>query len=320
MGEPSYRSPPTHLEASNQLYAMHPLFSVGSASEDHQFGIFEPDHRDHVQLEDGITTVLSSTQLEPQLNLACNRQSDWEPSVPPNLAVRNSRQTKYSEVSVLLICWEEERGSSIETELVKLRNVFDQDFSFSTRAYYIPSKNSLLSLSGEVVAFLGEDDPEQLKIIYYGGHGELAKGRQSLWKSSKPEGRDGKFPSILWNGIQNMFETANSDILVLLGCCSFITSTPDDQRRGITEYLMAYGFNDTPRTPNYFSHALITELGKLAKRPSSFSVAELHTLIFANVQERMFEQATPLEAPMHIFLPGYSNSSFGICLASMRDP
>jgi hypothetical protein len=132
------------------------------------------------------------------------------------------------------------------------------------------------------------------------------------------EGIEGKHPSISWNAIQNMFETANSDILVLLGCRSFITRTPDDQRRGCTEYLMAYGFNYNPHTSSYFSRALITELNKLATRQTSFSVAELHALIFANVQDHMLDQATPLEPPMHIFLPGDSNSSSSIHLANIR--
>jgi hypothetical protein len=316
-----------------------PFPGVGSASEGRRYENFLLDQPDHDSLD-----AVRSTSLRPQLDPTNKRQRDLEPSVPPNLSFRNTRQTKYSDVSVLLICWEWEKGSHIEAKLEILKNVFEQRFSFLTRKCYIPNKNGILSLIGEVVAFLGEDDPEQLKIVYYGGGGELAKGHQSLWMrcvrfptklviytldrlqsrlkltlhSSVAEGIEGKHPSISSNPIQNMLETANSDILVLLRCRSLITRTPDDQRRGCTEYLIAYGFNYNLYTSSYFSRALITELYKLAARHTSFSVAELHALIFTNVQDHTLDQVTPLQPPVHVFLPGDSNSSSSIHLANIR--
>jgi hypothetical protein len=161
---------------STPLPPLPPFPGVGSASEGRRYENFLLDQPDHDRLG-----AVRSISLKPQSDPANKRQRDLEPSVPPNLNFRNTRQTKYSDVSVLLICWEWEKGSQIEAELEMLRDVFEQRFSFSTRKCYIPNKNSLLSLIGEVVAFLGEDDPEQLKIVYYGGHGELAKGHQSLW-------------------------------------------------------------------------------------------------------------------------------------------
>jgi hypothetical protein len=62
-----------------------------------------------------------------------------------------------------------------------LRKLFEEKFNFTTRSYQIPSQKSASSLQLEVAKFVNDNDsPDNLVIVYYGGHGVVGEDTQEL--------------------------------------------------------------------------------------------------------------------------------------------
>ncbi len=77
----------------------------------------------------------------------------------------------YAHVGVLLLTWEAD-DLQCNTEVVLLRELFEEKFHFETQTFQIPSKKCSTALMAKVAAFCMEyDSPDCLTIIYYGGHG-----------------------------------------------------------------------------------------------------------------------------------------------------
>jgi hypothetical protein len=95
-------------------------------------------------------------------------------------AFPNSDYSRYSDVQVLLIQWDEDE-LQVEDELNELRRVFNL-YGFTTNKFRIPTSNSHRKLNQKVLSFVEEHENEDtLLIIYYGGHGVINKARQSTW-------------------------------------------------------------------------------------------------------------------------------------------
>jgi hypothetical protein len=96
----------------------------------------------------------------------------------------NDMKSRYTKVHVLLLCWEDgDPKLPVFRELMKLENIFREDYNFETEVWKIPSEKSHRDLSIKILEVVGlEDDSRDcLKIVYYGGHGLLALNRQLLW-------------------------------------------------------------------------------------------------------------------------------------------
>lgn len=96
-------------------------------------------------------------------------------------AFPNSAYSRYSEVHVLLIRWEEDE-LEVEHEMEDLLKVFKDMYGFSTERFLIPTQNSHRKLNHKALSFVEEHEKEDmLLIVYYGGHGVINKSRQSTW-------------------------------------------------------------------------------------------------------------------------------------------
>jgi hypothetical protein len=91
----------------------------------------------------------------------------------------------------------------------------------------------------------------------------------------------------MWSGIQRSLEMANSDVLILLDCCSSGVAN-DSEGSGITELISACPYDTKANgVGDYsFTKALITELRILSSKPC-FSVGELYNLIYTRMQSYM---------------------------------
>jgi hypothetical protein len=95
------------------------------------------------------------------------------------------QQSRYLQVSVLLLCWENEDPKlPVFGELCDLSNTFHHSYQYDVETWLIPSENPCRKLSRKVLDFidLGEDGKDHLKIVYYGGHGRLERDKK-LWFS-----------------------------------------------------------------------------------------------------------------------------------------
>ena len=101
-----------------------------------------------------------------------------------NSAFPNNKRMRYASVYVLLICWDDEDPKlPVSTEIEDLHHVFEEAYHFDVEFWRIPSEGSHKKLNRKVLDFveLGDDSRDDLKIVYYGGHGMLAHNRQSFW-------------------------------------------------------------------------------------------------------------------------------------------
>ncbi|RGP80476.1 hypothetical protein FLONG3_1404 [Fusarium longipes] len=196
-------------------------------------------------------------------------------------AFPNSAYSRYSDVQVLLIRWEEDE-LQVEDELNELKRVFDL-YGFITDRFLIPTSNSHRKLNQKVLSFVEEHEHEDtLLIIYYGGHGSINKARQSTWccKSDK------SYAAVEWSAIQTLFETAKCDVLLLLDCCAAASAAPLTER---TTYMMetiaACGFEAWTSLPGAqsFTHTLIEVLKEWASQ-LPFSAAMLHSEILTRLK------------------------------------
>lgn len=118
---------------------------------------------------------------------------------------------------------------------------------------------------------------------------------------SKPS--DPSYRTVKWNGIQHALEEAESDVLLLLDCCSSGTANTD-VGHGVTELIAAAGFNGTanPVGANSFTEALITELTLMRNLPA-FTVGALYSKILCRLQSRLPSPGEPPQRPpLHVVL------------------
>lgn len=102
--------------------------------------------------------------------------------------------------------------------------------------------------------------------------------------TSLPEKKNVKCPIVLWSGIQRSLEMAQSDVLILLDCCSSGVAH-GSEGNGVTELICACPFDTKANGvgPYSFTQALTTELRFLSKKPC-FSVGELYTSVYTRIQ------------------------------------
>ncbi|KAF4982028.1 hypothetical protein FZEAL_2278 [Fusarium zealandicum] len=197
-------------------------------------------------------------------------------------AFPNSAYSRYKEVEVLLIRWEEDE-LEVEWELNELHKVFRDLYGFTAEQFLIPTQNSHRNLMRKALAFVEDHEKEDtLLVVYYGGHGVINRARQSTWSCKS----DKSYATVEWSAIQTLFEMAKCDVLLLLDCCSGASAAPLTERpTNIKETIAACGFETwTPRPgAQSFTHTLIEVMKEWASQ-LPFSAAMLHSEILTRLK------------------------------------
>lgn len=95
-------------------------------------------------------------------------------------AYPNETRSRYSRVYVLIFCWEsEDPRLPVSHEIAELIKVLDEIYHFDIEVFRIPEKRSHARVSERVNAFvaINDDSKDDLKIVYYAGHGRSSKTR-----------------------------------------------------------------------------------------------------------------------------------------------
>jgi hypothetical protein len=101
-----------------------------------------------------------------------------------NAVFPNDSRSKYKRVTVLMLSWEDEDPNlPVSIEISKLLDVFRSTYNFDVEIWKIPDRNPQWALTQRVMEFVcpAADDKENLKIVYYAGHGRLTKTRSLAW-------------------------------------------------------------------------------------------------------------------------------------------
>ena len=236
--------------------------------------------------------------------------------------ISNPNRSRYSAVHALLLHWDNEKLMEVKRVVDELGSVLDRQYHYTFEVEAIPLQGSRGWLLQRLIEFMENNDHRDvLKIVYYNGHTYLDENRcMVLSCSTEP----GDACGIRWNGIQQLFEEAISDTLILMDAPYF--GTPEAiKKRGVLEVLAAGSFEEhaSPLARCAFTRALIDKLRTQAPRPRPISAAELHAQLVSEYP-RIIQDLTPertfltkFPAPLHLQLCG-SNNVPSILLAPLR--
>ncbi|KAL8647832.1 MAG: hypothetical protein Q9226_006266 [Calogaya cf. arnoldii] len=182
-------------------------------------------------------------------------------------------KTLYTSVHVLLLRWAED-DLNVQHELTTLMNVFNNQYSFATEQWDIPSQSPTRALQTKLYDFQNSHQNEdELLIVYYGGHGDADRRGRSIWAANQKTDS----PTLNWSSLQHLLETAIPHVLIILDCC-YAANAARDTSEGTTKELLAACGRENPTTgvsDRSFTSALIEELQAFGS--THFTVAMLHS-------------------------------------------
>lgn len=98
----------------------------------------------------------------------------------------NDKNSRYSQVYVLLICWQtQDPKLPVEVEISRLHEVLETVYNFDVEEFRIPNSGSHFAVSQKINKFIevNNDSNNDLKIVYYAGHGRLSRTKELLWST-----------------------------------------------------------------------------------------------------------------------------------------
>ncbi|KAL2199881.1 hypothetical protein P885DRAFT_66781 [Corynascus similis CBS 632.67] len=238
-------------------------------------------------------------------------------------------RSRYANVSVLLIRWQDDDDQEVQDAINDLAKTFHGTYNYTVDVKAIPAstegpRSSSLWLSHIVTDFVTDHNQRDcLRIFYYSGYSYLDADRESVLASSK---HADPATVIRWSGIQQLFENARSDALLLMDCAYYPTHSVA-RRSGMLEIMAACAGEDHVDLlgRSAFTRAVAEQLRTRAAQPfrEPFSVAELHSRLVSlypgMIQERSPEKQAiaRFPTPLSIQLPG-TKTLPSILLAPLR--
>ncbi|CVL00872.1 uncharacterized protein FPRN_08330 [Fusarium proliferatum] len=237
------------------------------------------------------------------------------------LIQRQTERHPYTDVSVLLLRWEEDK--SVDEDLAALEQVFQKHYKYRTERWHIPTvPNPSIKLGVQIASFLENARANHLLIIYYAGQGYVSSDGQLFWACNAREDA----AKLKWDGVRCLFEDAQSDILLLLDTCA-LPDPPMAGSHGVKQAIAACTSDRSPdSTERSFTSNLVEVLQKLSSgRP--FTTQKLHEELLSLKQQQQLVQ-TPRQtngstsnthsSPNHpVFMPLTPGKGHSIALAPM---
>ncbi|RDW56663.1 hypothetical protein BP6252_14049 [Coleophoma cylindrospora] len=178
-------------------------------------------------------------------------------------------------------------------------------------------------VSAKINAFvsINDDSTEDLKIVYYAGHSKLSKMKDVVWASVHKTGD--KYATVTWTGIQQELQQAQSDVLILLDCCS--SGVADGgEGNGVTELLAACPFGTEANGVGHYSFttALTIELRLFAIQNRIFPIGDLYANLYRRSQSHLAQGISNERYPPPVHLQLRSDERFprSIQLSVQRNP
>ncbi|KAK4188508.1 hypothetical protein QBC35DRAFT_353773, partial [Podospora australis] len=209
----------------------------------------------------------------------------------------NPLRSRYANVSVLLVRWEEDDDAEVKNAVQELADVFKDEYNYMVDTKCIPtvtdaSNGSWLWLSREVTEFVSNNHQRDiLKIFYYIGYSCIGRDRDTIISSSK---KVDPASSMAWQPIQSIFENICSDALLLMDC-AYYPLPQRTRQQGMLQLIAASAGEDYTELlgRSAFTRALSAQLKTRPlqlKFREPFTAAELHAKLLSEyprmVQER----------------------------------
>ncbi|MCJ1397565.1 hypothetical protein MMC11_000759 [Xylographa trunciseda] len=148
--------------------------------------------------------------------------------------------TEYTRVGVLLITWKDDDMHLKESEVDRLHAIFKSQFNFETQHFQIPPNKSDTALLAAVTKFADDyNSPDNLMVVYYGGHGYRGTETDQFKLAAKIEADGEGDPKAFFNDTFSCLRLPHTDILLIVDCC-YAACAFDTQGLGRRKYeLMA---------------------------------------------------------------------------------
>ncbi|KAI1123235.1 hypothetical protein F5Y10DRAFT_270291 [Nemania abortiva] len=239
-----------------------------------------------------------------------------------------TRFTRYSEVAVLMMCWEETYHGTMEIEMRRLASVFRTMYKYSVTMWHIPSEDPDLATGQTIMEFLVKHGhPNNLLIVYYAGHARRSPiGPYPIWQP-RPQPENGmQVDTIVFHPHLVRARDNSPDVLLLYDCCFDLSShgSNTNTSRAEVEGLFAGSFGPQVSMPG--QHSFTKHLiDALATTPQPLTIVELHRQIIARLSspfgEGVFDKDNNIKmcngkalytkdigvTPSHLFLAGNEN-------------
>ncbi|KAH7193370.1 uncharacterized protein B0J16DRAFT_381250 [Fusarium flagelliforme] len=236
------------------------------------------------------------------------------------LIQRQTERHPYTDVSVLLLRWEEDE--SVDEDLTALEQVLQKQYKYRTEKWHIPTvPNPSIKLGVQMASFLEHARANHLLIIYYAGHGYVNADGQLFWACNAREDA----AKLKWDGVRCLFEDAQSDILLLLDTCAI----PDPPMAGSHGVKQAIAACTSDRSPDSIERSFTSNLTEALQKLSSgrpFTTQRLHEEVLSLKQQQQLLQ-TPrqtngstsnAQSPQNpVFIPLTPGKGQSIALAPM---
>ncbi|KAL2021409.1 hypothetical protein VTK56DRAFT_7162 [Thermocarpiscus australiensis] len=213
-----------------------------------------------------------------------------------NRMLANPFRSRYANVSVLLVRWQDDEDIGARSAIQDLAKVFSEDYHYTVQIKSIPtssdgSRSPWLWLSRVVTDFITDQNQRDiLKIFYYSGHSYLDGDRDTVLASSK---HADPASVVRWSGIQQFFENARADALLLLDC-AYYPSYKTVRHQGMLELIAASAGEDHAERlgRTAFTRALtdLLRMRAVQQYKEPFSAAELHSKLLSLYPEMIQEQ------------------------------
>ncbi|OJD31224.1 homeobox domain containing protein [Diplodia corticola] len=215
---------------------------------------------------------VSSNDEEPK---ELQMQRWWQESITKVMGVQNG----YKNVHVLMVKWERKYDQlRVHSELSELKAVFEDKYGYATKTIELSlPRNPQMQLTNAISGFIVEnDDPQNLLIVYYAGHGIFHDDGKRLELAGSDDPDEAVLSKVFWNEVQTLFvEHAAGDVLAIMDCC-FASNLMSRAGRKVNsrafELLAASTIDKITESPGdkSFTRALIRCLTELAEqRPPS---------------------------------------------------
>ncbi|KAI1300030.1 hypothetical protein F5Y03DRAFT_364814 [Xylaria venustula] len=223
---------------------------------------------------------------------------DW--LVQLNQAIQSAwpkRFVGYTDVAVLMLCWDETYGGAMRTENRRLASVFSSVYNYSVSRWWIPSENPDRAIYKRMDRFLDDyGHPENLLIIYYAGHARHnpAGGYFPIWQPRSESEKGKQIDTAIFHPLLVRAEDDSPDVLLLYDCCFPLAShrSNSNNSKAEVEGLFAGGFESKVPIPGQdsFTKHLTDVLATAPESGRTLTIAELHRQIIVRLQS-FHEQA-----------------------------
>ncbi|KAK6214651.1 hypothetical protein LQW54_004159 [Pestalotiopsis sp. IQ-011] len=215
---------------------------------------------------------------------------------------RQSQKSPYTNVSVLILKWEddvvededkedlEQQRAAAHAELATFEQLLRDRYNFRLEKWDIPAvAGASIKLGIRVQSFLERQAPDHLLIVYYAGHAYTGMDNQLFWASNSTESA----VKMRWDGFRCLFDESPSDTLFLLDSCTTRDVASPGEGASLRHVIAAHGPERSAQEfPGRSFTVLLTEAFNRLSTGRPFTADHLWHEVAWNRQQELIQNSS----------------------------